>query len=262
MKLLRSELATFDTDRTHAPAVSLVLDFSGSEYEVPPHIHRKGQMVLAHRGAVTCVAANGLWVVPPQCAVWIPGGVEHSNRATPNAQLSYLFVEPGIVPLPGYCCTLAISPVVKELVHRLAEETDDYAPGSHAEKLAFVLLTELTFMPQQQLNLPISNHPKIRKLTESLTQRPDDRSTLNEWATRLAVSERSLSRLVETETGLTFGRWRQQLQLIIALRELASGTTVQRVSEHLGYESVDAFIKMFKKAVGTSPGKYFSTQRS
>lgn len=33
---------------------------------------------------------------------------------------------------------------------------------------------------------------------------------------------------------LSFGRWRRQLHLVIALRELASGATVQRVSSDLG----------------------------
>ncbi len=70
------------------------------------------------------------------------------------------------------------------------------------------------------------------------------------------MSENSLARLVQQETGLTFGRWRQQLQLIIALRSLAAGATVQQVSGDLGYESVSAFITMFKKALGTSPAKY------
>ena len=58
------------------------------------------------------------------------------------------------------------------------------------------------------------------------------------------------------ETGLTFGRWRQQLHLVVALRELASGTSVQRVAAILGYESVNAFITMFRKAVGSTPSRY------
>lgn len=76
------------------------------------------------------------------------------------------------------------------------------------------------------------------------------------------MSERSLARLVATETGLSFGRWRQQLHLIVALRELASGATVQNVSDKLGYESVTAFITMFKKALGSTPGKYFANRRT
>jgi len=65
--------------------------------------------------------------------------------------------------------------------------------------------------------------------------------------------------IVVKETGLTFGRWRQQLHLIVAIRELASGASVQRVSADLGYESVTAFITMFKKALGRPPAKYLSS---
>ncbi|MBB5045765.1 AraC-like DNA-binding protein [Rhodopseudomonas rhenobacensis] len=73
------------------------------------------------------------------------------------------------------------------------------------------------------------------------------------------MSERSLKRLMVQETGLSFGRWRRQLHLVIALRELASGATVQRVSSDLGYESATAFIVMFKKALGTTPARYFAS---
>ncbi|MEH2485168.1 AraC-like DNA-binding protein [Bradyrhizobium sp. AZCC 2230] len=52
---------------------------------------------------------------------------------------------------------------------------------------------------------------------------------------------------------------RQQLHLIVAIRELATGASVQQVSADLGYESVTAFITMFRKALGKSPAKYLSS---
>ena len=111
-------------------------------------------------------------------------------------------------------------------------------------------------MPVQQLYLPISAEPRLRHIAEALTANPADRTTLGSWASRVALSESSLSRLVIKETGLTFGRWRQQMHLIVAIRELSNGATVQQVSADLGYESVAAFITMFKKALGKPPAKY------
>nr|WP_245519926.1 AraC family transcriptional regulator [Neorhizobium sp. R1-B] len=96
----------------------------------------------------------------------------------------------------------------------------------------------------------------MNRIASALVEDPSDRSTMAQWARRVAMSENSLARLVQQETGLTFGRWRQQLQLIIAIRCLAAGVTVQQVSGDLGYESVSAFITMFKKALGTSPAQY------
>ncbi|MDH7794605.1 MULTISPECIES: helix-turn-helix transcriptional regulator [unclassified Beijerinckia] len=251
----------FELDGTDRPAVALHLDFKDYATEVPTHRHRKGQLVLALHGAVTCHVADGWWMVPPQCGVWIPGGMAHSNRATANARLSYLFVEPEAVALPRQCCTLSISPMIREMISHLARQPPDYEPGSHTDRLVGVLLDELMLMPREDFHLPVSSHPKIRRIAEALDVDPGDRSTLTQWAARVAVSERSLARLMVQETGLTFGRWRQQFHLMLALREIAAGASVQSVSEMLGYESVTAFITMFKKALGQTPARYLAERR-
>ena len=176
--------------------------------------------------------------------------------------INYLFIEPGAAELPERCCTLAISGLIKELIARLTHEGVGYPPESHLARLTRVTLDELATMPQQKLSLPVSSHPKIRAMADALVSQPDDRSTFKTWAKRLALSERSLARLMLRETGLTFGRWRQQLQLIIALRELASGVSVQNVAANLGYESVNAFITMFKKTMGSTPAHYFAERKT
>lgn len=251
----------FDPDSTSNLAVARQLDFADYAAEVPVHTHRKGQLIITLYGAATCRTEHDLWIVPPDCAVWIPGGTAHSAKATNNARLMYLFVEPGAAVLPAQCCILDISSLIKELVIRLSQEVADYSPGSHAARLTRVTLDELTAMPQQQFSFPVSSNPKIRTMAEALISHPDDRSTLGIWAKRLALSERSLARLMRRETGLSFGRWRQQLHLIIALRELASGVAVQNVATKLGYESVNAFITMFKKMMGCTPAHYFTNRK-
>jgi AraC-like DNA-binding protein len=257
----RSAVSVFDPDLTHLPAVAHQLDFADHEAEVPLHVHRKGQLILALHGAVTCAAGNEIWIVPPNCGVWIPGGVPHSARATPNARLNYLFVEPGAMNLPADSCTLSVSPMIREMVERLARERADYPADSHAARIARVVLDELADMPRERFNLPVSGNSKIRAIADALATQPSDRSTLSDWAKRVAMSDRSLARLLIRETGLTFGRWRQQLHLVVALRELASGDTVQNVAAALGYDSVNAFITMFKRAMGSTPAQYFA-QRS
>ncbi len=258
----RSAVSVLDPDLTTLPAVAYHLDFADHEAEIPLHVHRKGQLILALHGAVTCIVGKDIWIVPPNCGAWIPGGVPHSARATANARLNYLFVEPGAANLPENSCTLSVSPMIRAMVDRLAREATEYPPDSHAARIARVLLDELADMPREGLNLTISNNIKIRAIADALIVDPADRSTLADWAKRVAMSERSLARLLIRETGLTFGRWRQQLHLVVALRELASGKTVQTVAAELGYESVNAFITMFKKALGSTPAQYFATRRA
>jgi AraC-like DNA-binding protein len=255
----RSCFDDFDPDWSNRPAFAVRLDFSDYEAEVHQHQHEQGQLILALHGAVTCKTENGLWIVPPDCGVWIPGGVPHSNQVTSNARLSYLFVQPAAATLPQQCCTLSVSPMLREMILRLADVSVNSAPDDHIGRMVRVLLDELAQMPIQGLELPASSHPKISAITAALMAEPNDRRTLVDWASHVAMSERSLKRLMVQETGLTFGRWRRQLHLVIALRELASGATVQRVSSELGYESATAFIVMFKKALGTTPMRYFTS---
>lgn len=108
----------------------------------------------------------------------------------------------------------------------------------------------------EQLYLPLPASTQLRAIARQLAQAPDNRSTMAEWAKQVAMSERSLARLVKRETGLTFGQWRKQWQIIVALQSLAEGESVQRTAEALGYESVSSFISMFRKTLGASPGRY------
>lgn len=254
---LRWPWLNLDPDEIRAPAIAVRIDVTETRAEVPSHRHRKGQLVFALRGGVTCRVRSGLWMVPPHCGVWVPGGMEHSNDATANARIFFVYIEPRAAHLPNRCCTLSISPLLRELIVELADRVQD--DDARDELLTRVLLTELPRMPVQQLHLPISSEPRLRRIAAALAKHPADRRTLAEWANRVALSESSLARLVVKETGLSFGRWRQQLHLIIAMRELASGASVQQVSADLGYESVTAFITMFKKALGKPPAKYLSS---
>ena len=250
---LRWPWLDFDVDDVLAPAVAVRVDVTENKDEVREHWHRNGQLVFALGGGVTCRVPNGLWMVPPHCGVWVPGGMEHSNIATANARIFFVYIEPGAADLPDRCCTLSISPLLREVIIELSDCAPDDARCDFLRK---VLLAELPLMPVQQLHLPISSEPRLRRIAEALADDPADRSTLAQWSERVALSESSLARLVLKETGLTFGRWRQQLHLIVALRELSSGASVQQVSGDLGYESVTAFITMFKKALGKPPARY------
>lgn len=248
----------FDDGTARGPVIGMHAENSALGTEVPKHQHAHGQLVVALKGAVTCETDHSVWVVPPNCGVWIPGDLPHSIRATPNAVACYLFVAPGPHNMPDACCTIALSPLVRELVLYMADASSTYVLDSPIGRKAVVLIEELAAMPVEGLYLPTSADPRIGRLTKHLTAHPDDRRTLESWSKELAISERALTRLMLRETGLTFGRWRQQLHLLIAMQRLASGATVQRVAGDLGYDSVNAFITMFKKLVGKPPARYFS----
>ena len=110
----------------------------------------------------------------------------HSNRATDNARICFLFIEPDAVSMPDECCTLAISPLVRELIQYLGEQIAAYPREGPTARLVTVLLEQLAVAPVKQLHLPISGHPQIRRIADALAADPADRATLAQWADRLS----------------------------------------------------------------------------
>jgi AraC-like DNA-binding protein len=71
------------------------------------------------------------------------------------------------------------------------------------------------------------------------------------------VDPKTIQRRFARQTGMTFGQWRQQAKLILALEQLACGVKVVDVALNLGYGSPSAFATMFKRQFGTTPSAYF-----
>lgn len=239
------------------PAMALLVGYDKDWVELPLHEHVNGQLIIALSGAVMCHVPGSIWIVPAGCAVWVPAGLRHRSPASPHSRTCILFVKQDAACLPHHCCTLEITPFVREIALRLVGSTVGSDADEHELLLMKVLLTELEGMPTGGLRLPVSSHPKMVAIQEELMAHPGDRTTLAKWSGRTATSERTLARLVFRETGMTFGRWRQQLHLLVALSKLSDGVPVQQVAEVLGYESATSFITMFRKALGTTPSRYF-----
>ncbi len=209
-------------------------------------------------GSMTCEVNDELWMVPNQSAMWIPPGLPHRNLPSAAATFCFVYFEPSRTVLPEKCCTLSVSPLVREMILHLASISQEATMQTEMHLLINLLFHMMPQMPREQLNFPLSNDARLRKVARKLLDDPADRRTIKEWASFLALSERTYSRLVVKETGMTFGQWRKQLHIVISLQRLIEGETVQMVSERLGYDSVSAFITMFKKALGKSPRRYIS----
>jgi AraC-like DNA-binding protein len=121
-----------------------------------------------------------------------------------------------------------------------------------------VLLDEIAAAKVEDLHLPMPTDARLRAMVDLMMAAPSERGTLERWAKRAGLSERTLVRLMSRETGMSFGRWRQQLGIILAVQWLAGGASIQQVAADLGYESVPSFVTMFRKTLGTSPGRYMA----
>ncbi len=263
MPVLDSTEIKVDVDGISRDVVTMGLKMVARGYETGFHRHRKAQCVMAVSGVLTCEADNGIWIVPPRVAVWIPPGVEHRITLAGRVEGYNAFVEPAAArDLPFTCCTITVTPLLRELLVRTAQYPIDLVEGGMESRVAALLLEEIAIAEVGRLHLPMPKDGRLRAVFQSMVESPADRRTLAGWAKRHAMSERTFARLVVAETGMSFGRWRQQLGIILAIQWMAEGGSVQQVASALGYESVGSFVTMFRKALGTSPGRYMAGRPS
>lgn len=233
------------------------MDEVAGRKETDFHAHRKGQFSLWMRGVLTCEVAGGFWLVPPGSAIWVPGGVQHRMETAGTVECYVVYVDPAAgAALPRDCCTLTTTPLLRELVIRSATLPMRYEEGGMASRLMMLLLDEMALAPCGQVHLPLPPDQRLRKLIAWIMANPSEPGTIDSWAGRMGVSPRTLSRLVSRETGMSFGRWRRQLHLLLALQWMARGATVQDVADGLGYENASNFVVMFRKVLGKTPGRY------
>lgn len=224
-----------------------------------PHTHDWAQLLYATEGVMSVVTAQGTWVVPPQQAVWIPAGVVHEVRSPETLAMRTLKLHPEVAEgLPTTCRVWRVSALLREMILRIVT-FDAAAPLNAAEaRLLAVVPDELRALPAEPLHLPLPRDPRLRRIAEALMADPGDNAALADWARRVGGSERTLARLFQKEVGLTFGRWRQRLRLVTAVSRLAEGSPVTTVAYDLGYDSPSAFIAMFRRQLGQSPGRYLA----
>lgn len=249
-----------DPDSVHRPVVTFGATMTEvGSVELDLHRHMKGQILLVQRGALSCEVEGGLWIVPPRSAVWIPGGALHAIKATGALEGFAAFIDPAVSRgLPEACCAVSVTPLLRELLVRSASLPALYEEGGANARLMAVLLDELAAAQVEDLHLPMPADARLRAIVDLMMASPADRGTLETWAKRAGMSERTLVRLISRETGMSFGRWRQQLGVMLAVKWLAGGASIQQVAADLGYESVPSFVTMFRKALGASPGRYMA----
>lgn len=226
-----------------------------------PHAHPRGQLIHASSGVMRVICGRDIWVVPPSQAVWVPPGQEHEVYFPGEVALRTLFIDPSAVSgMAEQCAVLKVSPLLRELILKAIAVGENYTPESAGWRLMQVILDELREAETTPLHLPMARDARVMRVIEALLADPGNKHGLDWWARKTGASGRNLARLFVAETGLTFGAWRKRLLLQEAIKRLDQGQPVTTVAFDLSYSSLSAFIEMFRKALGASPGQYARRQ--
>ncbi|MBI6635174.1 helix-turn-helix transcriptional regulator [Pseudomonas paralactis] len=225
---------------------------------IPEHRHNKHQLLYAIGGVMVVYSALNQWTVPPNRGFWMPCGQVHSLRCVGTLKMRSVFVRPDRFPnLPAEPKTVTVSPLLSELIKSSVSLKPPYADDSRDARIMHLILDELAILPDLPLSLPQPADPRLSPICLALQDEPGDASTVADWSARLGLDQTTIQRLFRKETGMTFGQWRQQARLLLALERIAVGQKIIDVAFELGYESPSAFTSMFKKQFGKTPSHFF-----
>ncbi len=228
-----------------------------SGHVLHPHKHAAHQVLFASSGAMTVTGDRTSWMIPPGRAVLIPADISHAIRMWGEVAMRSLYF-PVNAPAPVFdaqtCRVISVSPLLRELILRVAELAALDSRVAAESRLMSVLMDELETAHVEPLLLPLPSDVRAQRAADWILKNPADGATTKALARRCGLSARTLERLFTAETGLRFGLWRQKARLLESVRVLVEGGSVTDAALESGYSSVSAYIAAFKQTFGRTPG--------
>jgi len=236
---------------------------------VPLHQHSRGHLIYADSGLLRVEAESGQWLVPPTAAVWLRPGVAHRLVVPVALQAHGLFVHEDVcAELPAADCVVHVSGLLRELVMSLTRADARAMLPRRMHLLGALVAEELRNQPVLPLHLPWpadrvgTAEGPIRRVCQALLEKPDDAATASEWAARLALGEKTFHRRFLHATGMSFGKWRQQVRLLSSLTLLMQGAPITQVALASGYDSHSAYTTAFSKQFGRPPSAFAANRQA
>ena len=228
---------------------------------IDPHRHSTHQLIYAARGRRCACKPHGApgsfrQIVHCGCRLEARRTFDSNHRLGLGMRTLYVSDELQC-PLGDRYAVVAVPRLLRELILRLVDLQTN-APDPTAKRTCVsVILDELQVLETQPLFISLPEDPRLRTICEAIQSDPGRSDTASDWGARLGISGKTLERDFSKNFGISFGQWRQQVRLLASLERLAAGEPITAVALDLGYKSPSSFTAMFRKALGSTPGKYF-----
>lgn len=216
------------------------------------HAHRRGQLAWCPDRPVTVEVAQRIHLVSPGMAIWLPPESQHRIYAEGARQSVNLYILPGEAPLPAHPAPFALNPLENELIRTLASAPRAERRDPAFARLAAVLWDRLK-RPAEAPALRLPDEARLRQIAR--THLEAEEQSLDHWAAVLALSRRSLQRLVARHTGQNWASWMRDLRLARAIAPLMDGRSVQFAAHAAGYATASGFVAAFHATYGITPGQ-------
>jgi AraC-like DNA-binding protein len=221
------------------------------------HKHRGGQFIIVENGISHLRTEFGAWIIPAPRVGWVPPGVRHASRTSGRGRGWVVLAPPSSSRgLPREVCVLQVSALMRASLECLTHaESQDVA---RHRLLWRVIASEMRYATPEPLEVPMPGTPKILQAVQSVLNSPTIAKDLNQLSRVAGMSRRSFTRHFRRETGLSFAHWMRAVIAHHAMERIASGHKVSSVAFDVGYDSVSAFIAMFRRKYGAAPRAFLN----
>jgi len=198
------------------------------------------------------------WALTPGSVGWFPAETPHYAWMPVNAEGVTLHCSEKVCDLlPSFPCIRAASPFLLLLLKKISEQDAADNP-QRLQRLLQVMVDEIRLADRALSQLIFPADTRAKQVAQKILTAAEGQLAQTVLAQQAGLSVRTLSRLFVQQTGLTFSQWRQKARMIMALEPLLGGKPVSQVAQLSGYENVSAFIAVFRRFMGMTPGQFQS----
>jgi AraC-like DNA-binding protein len=225
-------------------------------------MHREAQLVFAAKGVMQVQTPRGVWLVPPERAVWVPPLLEHAIDVLSDIEMRTLYFQPDWLQEQTAEASLTdefvvrVGSLMREAILAMFEPH-----GSLARKLtlARLIIMDLRDAGDASTFMPMPLDPKARQVANLILSDPAGTHDLPTLAATVGISGRTLTRLFPEQTKLTLKSWKQRARIIAAIEQLGQpGISIKQIAAKLGFSSTAAFSHAFRDVTGETPTAFLS----
>jgi AraC-like DNA-binding protein len=237
------------------------------ERRFPVHQHVKGQMTYVQGGVAYVHVEGKIYVIPARHYIWIPAELPHFLQVKNASSTIRTIYFPMEEQDPIFYWKMGIYPV-NALLHEMLLYTERFEGNIETDDLNACFFTAIkNILPELgvthlQTALPTTQHERLKPVLTYLEAHVSDQVTLHDIAKSFGISERTLSRMFQSELSISFLQYVKQLRMVKAVEfMLQSDLNLTEIAYATGYLSVSAFSNTFFQFTNMRPSQFIHTVR-
>ncbi|MGB3106218.1 helix-turn-helix domain-containing protein [Sphingobacterium siyangense] len=224
-----------------------------SEKLIPLHTHKKGQLGYVEGGIAYINIDEKTYVVPARHYFWIPHGVPHILRIGHSGTvLRSIYFYTHDDDDDSFYGKLGIYPAT-ELLIQMINHTECW-DGTHVVDTDYnfeFLVSIKKLLPLLDTRalpiiLPVSRDKRVTRIIQYLEDNIGEPISLKSVSIQFCMSERSLSRIFQTQLHISFLQYVKTLRMVKAIEMLLkTNSSVTDIAFSVGYDTIGSFSNTF-----------------